>query len=511
MKTQKVILSAALVACACCTGGFPAAAQNLLTNGDLEAGTTASLPGWTLEETVTGMPGATVDSAELSDFDVFSDGQGLWLKAFAGNTGAYQDQNVAINANLVQVVDAVEGETYTFSGNSSFEEFYSGANSFMDPDSPSGFIESPTESRFEIAFLDSTGAVLGTPMDLDLRTVHPEPGDRTFRESSVSATAPTGAAEVRVRAYANDMLFNLDSTQQSAFYDNFSLKTGDLSGPELLTNPNLDVQESTEFFGWDVTELPEGSNTINNTEAFSNRPASGGALGGWLRGFVGGDGYISQTVEGVEGGDYEFSGWFIAEQNYVQADTFLQMEFLDDQESVIGDPIRIDIFDEGFMNVASGGFGGNPDGWQQFSIDGTSPTGTASVRVTVGAEGMMNNPSGGAQSAAFDDLVLTLETAALAGDFNGDGFVDGGDLSLLLGNWGSAVPPVPDDWDGTQPTGSLIDADELSALLGTWGQGTPPAAFAGSAQVPEPTTVSLMGLVLVGGAMVARRTRAGGA
>jgi hypothetical protein len=78
----------------------------------------------------------------------------------------------------------------------------------------------------------------------------------------------------------------------------------------------------------------------------------------------------------------------------------------------------------------------------------------------------------------------TLATPAIGGDFNGDGRVDGADLSLLLANWGSTTPPVPSGWNGTAPTTPAIDADELSRLLATWGVGT-------SLAIPEPVGAAL--------------------
>jgi hypothetical protein len=85
------------------------------------------------------------------------------------------------------------------------------------------------------------------------------------------------------------------------------------------------------------------------------------------------------------------------------------------------------------------------------------------------------------------DVVATVNT----GDFNGDGRVDGGDLSLLLANWGATVPPNPSGWTGAAPTATGIDADELSRLLANWGFGT-------STAIPEPTGVLLAGVAMLG-------------
>jgi hypothetical protein len=49
------------------------------------------------------------------------------------------------------------------------------------------------------------------------------------------------------------------------------------------------------------------------------------------------------------------------------------------------------------------------------------------------------------------------------GDVNGDGVVDGGDLGLLLGIWGSVYPPADFDGDG------VIGGADLGALLSGWG------------------------------------------
>jgi hypothetical protein len=52
-------------------------------------------------------------------------------------------------------------------------------------------------------------------------------------------------------------------------------------------------------------------------------------------------------------------------------------------------------------------------------------------------------------------------------DFNGDGFVNAADLSILLGNWGPWQPTSPDtDFNNDNVT----DAADLAVLLGGWGE-----------------------------------------
>jgi hypothetical protein len=94
---------------------------------------------------------------------------------------------------------------------------------------------------------------------------------------------------------------------------------------------------------------------------------------------------------------------------------------------------------------------------------------------------------------------LPLATAISPGDFSGDGRVDSADLSLLLANWGSGVPPVPTGWNGSQPTASAIDSDELSRLLSGWGQGSSTATA-----IPEPSAV-LTAIGVVACSLGARR------
>ncbi len=70
-------------------------------------------------------------------------------------------------------------------------------------------------------------------------------------------------------------------------------------------------------------------------------------------------------------------------------------------------------------------------------------------------------------------------------DLNMDGFVDGLDLGILLGNWSATVDPKEGELNGTPP----VDGLDLGILLGAW---NPPAAIAVSRSVPEPGTLYLL-------------------
>jgi hypothetical protein len=117
----------------------------------------------------------------------------------------------------------------------------------------------------------------------------------------------------------------------------------------------------------------------------------------------------------------------------------------------------------------------------------------------IGAPSGVTSASG---VSTFDNVYLALEDNVSVpnfntGDFNGDGRVDGGDLSLLLANWGATVPPNPSGWTGAAPTATGIDADELSRLLANWGFGT-------STAIPEPSAALL---AIAAGVGLARRRR----
>lgn len=59
--------------------------------------------------------------------------------------------------------------------------------------------------------------------------------------------------------------------------------------------------------------------------------------------------------------------------------------------------------------------------------------------------------------------------ATCAGDIDGSGLVDGGDLAVILGQWGpsecAAPIPCPGDLDGS----GAIDGSDLAIVLGAWG------------------------------------------
>lgn len=83
-------------------------------------------------------------------------------------------------------------------------------------------------------------------------------------------------------------------------------------------------------------------------------------------------------------------------------------------------------------------------------------------------------------------------------DLNQDGFVDGLDLGIQLGNWGKNVTPLEGELNGVVP----VDGLDLGILLGAWD----PPAVASVGAVPEPSSIALVALSCLS-LCVARRTR----
>jgi hypothetical protein len=105
-----------------------------------------------------------------------------------------------------------------------------------------------------------------------------------------------------------------------------------------------------------------------------------------------------------------------------------------------------------------------------------------------------------------DGNVFFIST--VPGDYNANGFVEQGDLDLVLLNWGMPAAPPPQSWLSDLPEG-MVDQAELDRVLLNWGTigqfGAPPisAPLAG-ASVPEPATGLLLLHLIAVGSLVKR-------
>ena len=161
-RTRSTLLITCLLVSVVANG---AQAVELLTNGGLEP-FGGEFPGWSLLETDD--TGASTNSGEAREFaDRSNGGLGIWLRPWVGGSA---DPSPLVNMVLSQTVPATAGEGYSFEGWSRWEANYAGGVATLDASSPHGAIPSPTRTEMELAFLDTSGSVIGTPHTLDLRT-----------------------------------------------------------------------------------------------------------------------------------------------------------------------------------------------------------------------------------------------------------------------------------------------------------------------------------------------------
>lgn len=90
---------------------------------------------------------------------------------------------------------------------------------------------------------------------------------------------------------------------------------------------------------------------------------------------------------------------------------------------------------------------------------------------------------------------LVLHAAFLPGDANKDGIVDGSDVIVIAGNWQAGVVGGGATWEMGDFNGDgKVDGSDVTILASNWQRGT----ASGTVVVPEPSTVVLLGFLIVG-------------
>lgn len=196
----------------------------LLTNGSLDVPGLHEVDGATGWTQVEGPSGNTATMATFGNHTDppapagSVDQVGLWVRSFSGSVAT------PTFVDLYQDVPATPGLIYNMSGWARFETFYAGGLTnipFFNPDlGEFELIPSPTDTFFALEFLDGDGNVLPGSAEIELKA-NGQLNNGEWRQHTVSAVAPAGAEEVRVRASAVDMV--AVSGAQSAFFDDFSL------------------------------------------------------------------------------------------------------------------------------------------------------------------------------------------------------------------------------------------------------------------------------------------------
>ncbi len=481
-------------------------ATEVVTNGGLEAG--AGPLGWTLTQSVTGMPGAPLSAVEqvgLADIQFQPapgpGGLGLFLKTFAGNEGPYLDQNQMINVSMSQTVPVPANKNFTFTGHSFFQTAASNNLDTLFADSPSGAVASPTQTTFTVEFLNGSNAVLDTQTIVLPKNRATDVNPDDWQTHTIpSLDSPAGTTQARITAAATNMVASCTTecmAGHDVYLDNFSLVQNGLFGGEKLSNGNLNMLGAPA--DWTVDKTAEDNLSFNGAPSFA---AHTGNVGMWLRSFAGGDAKILQTVPGTAGGDYTFSGWSKWESGYNGADpfsttqTFMTMEFLDAADAVIGSPVSLDL-----RTVQI-----NDGTWREFSLPTTTaPDGTVSVRISAGATGMANSTID-PQSAFFDDFSLTALIAGVPGDYNNNGIVDTGDYVVWRKYNGTAFQ-LQNEVSGVTP--GQVTQEDYNAWRTRFGKTSAGSGsvLGNATAVPEPTACCLALLALAGWLGIGLRRR----
>jgi PEP-CTERM motif len=232
-------------------------AQNLLTNGNLDASVQVGSPidywpepvAWTITTdpcsyspctvipyTAQGQP-YTPSAGHIAGFADRLNPNVAGFQGLIGESyqGRYPGEIVgAVDVEIKQSVPGTAGTTYKMTGWAHFEGGYAGGVANIDPLSPSARagLPSETDTFFALEFLDGVGTVLGNSLVKELHNdlgqqndLNQTPTSRVWVQHSLIAVAPAGTVSVQVRAAMVNGEFNVDipGGSQNVFFDDFSL------------------------------------------------------------------------------------------------------------------------------------------------------------------------------------------------------------------------------------------------------------------------------------------------
>ncbi|MEM9753396.1 MAG: hypothetical protein AAF916_08420 [Planctomycetota bacterium] len=298
---------------------------------------------------------------------------------------------------------------------------------------------------------------------------------------SIRGTAVPGATLVRpIVSYDNvNTGFTAQSSANVFVFDAF-LSEVPAPGGELLKNPGFEDLNVDGNFDDNWSSFgAAGFGNVFGTPEDANGHAS---LFGDTVGNAGG--IFQQSQIGEAGIEYRFELGDVRLDSNWNADLIFGLEYYaSDDFTKLGESLQV-----ADTSVTGDGL--------SFSMTGTAVPGTAFVRPVIQYDNV--DSSYLAQSEAFayvfEASLSEAVASMLAGDFNGNGNVEQGDLDLVLTGWGSDRAGFQNDAGFAS---LLIDQEELDAVLTNWGGSAAPS-FAGFA-VPEPAAATaLVGLGLAG-------------
>jgi hypothetical protein len=341
----------------------------------------------------------------------------VFFKAFSGN-----QTDGAATGHLYQDNPATPGWVYTLTGWAGAEANYLAAR-----------------SEFAIEFFNGANSLIGSNVlnlvAAGLLQTNGQPFN--YKQYTLAATAPPGAATVRVRVSFIDGTPNPMGGGQAFVVDDFEL-TAESAPPAPLFNGNLDLCQSVEivpgFFlpkpaGW----VNEGSRAITGpyedemssepwagpaptpvtTNGLANPPHPEGCSGPdcavFFKPFSGNQangaatGHLYQDLSATPGMTYILTGWAGAEANYLATRSEFAIEFYNATATLIASNV-LDL-------VAAGLFqqNGQSFNYKQYTLIAKAPANAATIRVRASMIGGMANPLGGGQAFVVDDFELTVQ------------------------------------------------------------------------------------------------------